>query len=44
MRKSSDDWLGRLRGIHSCDWLDSTSSASDGSKDVEPTFGSLVWW
>ena len=30
--------------VHVCDWLDSTSSASAGGKDADPTFGSFVWW
>ena len=45
MRKIKDcDWFGWLYWVHSCGWLDSTSSTSAGGKDTGFMFGNLVWW
>ena len=42
-KKKDCDWFGWLCSISICDWLDSTSSASAGGKDVHFMFSSLVW-
>ena len=38
------DWSRWLCWVRGSGWLDSTSSASAGGKDADPTFSTLVWW